>query len=89
MQALYKLLGIKGAPSTAYHPQTDGMNEQSHQETKQYLAAFTNYHQDDWSDWLDIAEFVQNDHEHTATKQTPSTWFMDDILGKELTQEIC
>src|SRR5882757_6032217 len=50
MQALYKLLGIKGAPSTAYHPQTDGMNERSHQETEQYLAAFTNYHQDDWSD---------------------------------------
>jgi len=71
MQALYKLLGIKGAPSTAYHPQTDGMNERSHQETEQYLAAFTNYHQDDWLDWLDIAEFVQNDHEHTATKQTP------------------
>src|SRR5882757_10999697 len=71
MKALYKLLRIKGAPSTTYHPQTDGMNEQSHQETKQYLATFTHYHQDDWSDWLDIAEFVQNDHEHTATKQTP------------------
>src|SRR5229473_6205791 len=71
MQALYKLLGIKGAPSTTYHPQTNGINEQSHQETEQYLAAFTNYHKDDWLDWLDIAEFVQNNHEHTATKQTP------------------
>jgi hypothetical protein len=29
------------------------------------------YHQDDWYDWLDIAEFVQNDHVHSATHQTP------------------
>jgi len=71
MEDLYKLLGIRGAPSTAYHPQTDGLNEHSHQETKQFLAAFVNYHQDDWSDWLDIAEFTQNDHTHNATKQTP------------------
>ena len=68
---LYKLLGIRGAPSTAYHPQTDGQTERSHQETEQYLAAFVNYRQDDWSDWLDIAEFVQNDHVHSSTKQTP------------------
>jgi hypothetical protein len=50
MKALYALLGIKGAPSTAYHPQTDRMNERSHQETEQYLAAFTNYRQNDWSE---------------------------------------
>jgi hypothetical protein len=68
---LYSLLGIRGAPSTAYHPQTDGQNERSHQETEQYLAAFIGYHQDDWSDWLDIAEFVQNDHVHVGTKNTP------------------
>ena len=68
---LYALLGIRGAPSTAYHPQTDGSNERSHQELEQYLAAFIGYHQDDWSDWLDIAEFVQNDHIHSATKHTP------------------
>ena len=71
MEDLYKLLGIRGAPSTAYHPQTDGLNERSHQETEQFLAAFVNYHQDDWSDWLDIAEFTQNDHIHNSTKQTP------------------
>src|ERR1700760_501300 len=68
---LYALLRIRGAPSTAYHPQTDGMNERSHQETEQFLAAFVGYHQDDWSEWLDIAEFVQNDHIHSATHQTP------------------
>jgi len=69
MQALYKLLESK-EPLHAYHPQTDGMNKQSHQETEQYLQHYQ-LSQDDWSDWLDIAEFMQNDHEHTATKQTP------------------
>ena len=29
------------------------------------------YHQDDWYDWLDIAEFVQNDHVYSSTHQTP------------------
>src|ERR1700723_2835681 len=67
---LYKLLGIRGAPSTAYHPQTDGQMERSHQETEQYLAAFVNFLQNDWSAWLNIAEFVQNDHVHSATKKT-------------------
>jgi hypothetical protein len=37
---LYSLLGIRGAPSTAYHLQMDGMNECSHQETEQFLAVF-------------------------------------------------
>jgi hypothetical protein len=68
---LYALLGIRGSPSTAYHPQTNGSNECSHQELEQYLVVFVGYHQDDWSDWLDIAEFIQNDHVHSATKQTP------------------
>ena len=71
MEDLYKLLGICGAPSTAYHPQTNGLNERSHQETEQFLTVFVNYHQDDWSDWLDIAEFTQNNHIHSSTKQTP------------------
>jgi len=71
MKDLYKLLGICGAPSTAYHPQMDGLNKRLHQETEQFLTVFVNYHQDNWSEWLDIAEFMQNDHIHSATKQTP------------------
>lgn len=36
-QELYKLLHIKGVPSTAYHPQTDGQTEHLNQELKIYL----------------------------------------------------
>jgi transposase InsO family protein len=38
---LYKLLGIKLAMSTAYHPQTDGQTEHINQELEGYLCIFT------------------------------------------------
>jgi transposase InsO family protein len=38
---LYKLLGIKLATSTAYHPQTDGQTEHVNQELEGYLRMFT------------------------------------------------
>ena len=60
MKNLYKLIGIEGNPSTAYHPQTDGQTERVNQEVKQYLRIYVNHHQDDWADWLPIAEFSLN-----------------------------
>ena len=57
MQELNKLLGIKVAASTAYHPQTDGQTERVNQEIEQYLRLFVNQHQDDWFDWISLAEF--------------------------------
>jgi transposase InsO family protein len=38
---LYKLLGIKLATSTAYHPQTDSQTERINQELEGYLRIFT------------------------------------------------
>jgi transposase InsO family protein len=38
---LYKLLGIKLATSTAYHPQTDSQTEHVNQELEGYLRIFT------------------------------------------------
>ena len=37
---LLKLLGIKSALSTAYHPQTDGTTERVNQEIKAYLSIY-------------------------------------------------
>jgi transposase InsO family protein len=71
IKELYSLLSIQGASSTASHPQTDGQTEQVNQEVEQYLRLFTNYRQDDWSDWIDIAEFTLNDHIHSAIKHSP------------------
>src|SRR5882757_9484681 len=57
MRELSKLLGIKGTPSTAWHPQTDGQTERVNQEVEHYLRLYINYQQNDWEVWLDIAEF--------------------------------
>jgi Transcriptional accessory protein len=68
---LYRLLGIKLATSTAYHPQTDGQTEHVNQELEQYLRLFANERQDDWDELLPLAEFSYNNHVHSSTQQTP------------------
>jgi len=67
MHELYHLLGIKVAASTAYHPQTDGQTECVNQELEQYLRVFVNERQDDWVEWLPMAEFTYNNHIHSST----------------------
>lgn len=57
LKNLYALLGIKGNPSTGYHPQTDRQVERINQEIEQYLRIFINHHQSDWVDWLPMAAF--------------------------------
>jgi transposase InsO family protein len=64
---LYKLLGIKLAMSTAYHPQTERVN----QELEGYLRIFTSRRQDDWDELLPLGEFSHNNHVHLSTQQTP------------------
>ena len=60
MRKLNKLLGIKTAASIAYHPQTDGQTERINQEIEQYLRLFVNQRQDDWYEWVSLAEFTYN-----------------------------
>src|SRR6202030_1151265 len=71
LRQLLILLGVKQNPSTAYHPQTDGQTERMNQEIEHFLRVFTNYQQDDWKDWLSIAEFTHNNSVHSATGTTP------------------
>jgi len=68
---LYRLLGIKLAFSTAWHPQTDRQMERMNQELDQYLQLFVNKRQDNWYDLLPMAEFQHNNHIYSATQQPP------------------
>jgi len=68
---LYRLLGIQGTPSTAYHPQTDGGTEHVNQELEQYLQIFISEQQDDWHGLLPLAEFAYKNHVHSSTQHTP------------------
>ena len=71
MCELYRQLGIVGNPSTAYHPQTDGQTERMNQEVEHYLRVFTNHHQNDWTEWLVLAEFSYNDKTQASTGYSP------------------
>ena len=71
MKELYKKLGIEPNPSTAYHPQTDGQTERVNQELEEYLQIYVNKRQNNWVDWLPIAQFCHNDQQHSATGYSP------------------
>ena len=45
--------------------------KQVNQEIKAYLQVFVSHHQDDWADWLPLAEFAYNNCIHSATHCTP------------------
>ena len=68
---LCNCLKIQQNLSSAYHPQTDGLAEQTNQWVEQYLRIFGNELQNDWNEHLPIAQFVHNSWPHEVTKRTP------------------
>jgi transposase InsO family protein len=70
-----KLLGIKRRLSTAFHPQTDGQTERMNAVIEQYLRHFCNYAQDDWVQWLPLAQLAINGRDAASTGVSP--FFLD------------
>ena len=68
---LNKMLGIETKLSMTYHPQTDRQTERTNQELEQYLRIYVNHRQNNWVEWLAIAEFAFNNKVHTAIKSSP------------------
>jgi len=68
---LNKMLGIKTKLFTAYHSETDGQTERTNQELEQYLRMYVNHRQNNWAEWLAMAEFTFNNKIHMATKSSP------------------
>jgi hypothetical protein len=71
MKELYSLLGISANPSTAYHLRTNRQMERTNWEVERYLWAYVEEQQEDWADWLSLAEFSYNNVVHEATGSTP------------------
>ena len=71
MTDLCKRLGISPKLSMAHHPQTDGQTEVMNREVQQYLWLFCTEEQDCWADWLGLAQFAINNHQHSVTKFSP------------------
>ena len=71
MEEFIKALGTRRQLSMAYYPQTDGQTERINQEIGMFLRHYVNYQQDNWTDWLAVAEFQYNNKKHTAMGRTP------------------
>src|SRR5258708_25604746 len=56
---------------SGYHPEGDGQMECLNQVLEQYLQAYTNYQQDDWSSLLPLAEFTYNNTTNEMTGVSP------------------
>lgn len=64
-------LQVSQAPSTAFHPQTDGQVERTNALLEDHLRHFCNAEQDDWVKWLPMAEFAYNNTASSSTKLSP------------------
>ncbi|KAF7568084.1 hypothetical protein PtrM4_126970 [Pyrenophora tritici-repentis] len=65
-------LGVTPKLSTAYHPETDGQTEVANAGLKCYLRAYTNYMQNDWVDWLPLAQLAINNRENVSSGVAPA-----------------
>jgi len=64
-------LKITALLSSAYHPETDGQTENANAAMEQVLRAYTSYAQDDWVDWLPMAQFEANNTVSESTQASP------------------
>jgi len=67
-ERLCERLGVDRRLSMAFHPQTDGQTERMNASMEQYLRIFTSHQQDDWVQWLPLAEFAANNGTSETTK---------------------
>ena len=71
MRELNEMLGIKSKLLTVFHPQTDRQTERVNQELEQYLRMFIDHRQEQWPEWLGMAEFAYNNKAHSSTRTSP------------------
>ena len=70
-QEMASCLSIKSCFSSAFHPQTDGQTERINAILEQYLRGYCNYQQDNWVDYLSMAEFSYNNSIFSSTQVSP------------------
>jgi hypothetical protein len=71
MQEACKVTGVKHAPSTAYHPRTDGQLERSNQWLETAIRFITDQKQKNWAPYLPIAQFAHNNWPSDMTRKSP------------------
>ena len=72
MNRLESLTGFKHRVTSAYHPQSNGLDERLNQTLKASLQKLVNDKQDDWDDLVDDVLFAYRTSRQDSTKFTPS-----------------
>jgi len=86
MWELNSILEIESKLSMVFHPQTNGQAEKVNQELEQYLRIFIDHRQEQWPDWLGMAEFAYNNKMHSSTKVSlfKANYRQDPRMGFEM-----
>ena len=81
---------IKQGLSTAFHPQSDGQTEILNQILEQYLRSYVNYQQDDWVEWLPLAQWAYNSSEIDNMKMSPfrANYGFDPVIETHATRNV-
>eukprot|EP00877_Chromochloris_zofingiensis_P011940 jgi/Chrzof1/69/Cz01g02140.t1 len=66
-----KILDIKQAMSTSFHPETDGQTERTNRVLEEVLRHYVSPRQEDWEEYLPIAEFAINNAWQESVQNTP------------------
>ena len=64
-------LGISRSITSAYHPQTNGLDERTNQTLKARLSKLVNEHQDNWDNYLEEVAFSIRTQKQASTKYSP------------------
>ncbi|KAK3709530.1 hypothetical protein QZH41_006769 [Actinostola sp. cb2023] len=70
-EVLLSEFGVKHRITSAYHPQSNGLDERTNQTIKRTLRKVMNEKNDEWDDYVDGAVFAVNTNKSTTTKYTP------------------
>jgi hypothetical protein len=66
-----RILQMTVLMSTAFHPEMDGVSENSKKTVVRYLRGFATHNQANWDDYLPLAEYAYNSSVHRSTKRMP------------------
>ena len=68
---LCEKMGITRSVTSAYHLQTNGLDERTNQTLKNRLGKLVNEAQDNWTDFLDAVAWSIRTQKHNSTGYTP------------------
>ena len=89
MNRLESLTGFKHRVTSAYHPQSNELNEQLNQTLKASLQKLVNDKQDDWDDVVDDVLFAYRTSRQDSTKFTPLFFIIYNCEAKLPVEQVC